>query len=158
MDLGIYVIQAACMATGGVAPIAVTANQISKLRPERFVDVEETLAWEMEFPAGQRCGGRTSYNESANRFRAEGGGRWIELEPAFTSSALAGSTNSGPLSFDPVNQQTRQMDAFARCILDDRESIVGGEMGRRDMVIIEAIYRAMETGQRTEVNLSRLKA
>lgn len=158
MDLGIYVIQAACMATGGVAPIAVTANQITKLRPERFVDVEETLAWEMEFPAGQRCGGRTSYNESANRFRAEGGGRWIELEPAFTSSALAGSTNSGPLSFDPVNQQTRQMDAFARCILDDRESIVGGEMGRRDMVIIEAIYRAMETGQRTEVNLSRLKA
>jgi glucose-fructose oxidoreductase len=50
------------------------------------------------------------------------------------------------------------MDAFARCILDDRESIVGGEMGRRDMVIIEAIYRAMETGQRTEVNLSRSKA
>lgn len=158
MDLGIYVIQAACMATGGIAPIAVTARQLPKLRPERFADVEETLEWEMEFPAGQRCSGRTSYHESANQFRAEGGGRWFELEPAFTSSDLAGATNLGPLNFDPVNQQARQMDAFARCIIDDRESSVGGDMGRRDMVIIEAIYRAMETGNRVEVNLTRSKA
>ena len=155
MDLGIYVIQAACMAAGGVAPIAVTARQLPKLRPERFADVEETLEWEMEFPQGERCRGRTSYNESANRFRADGEGRWFQLDPAFTSSGLSGSTHLRPLNFDPVNQQARQMDAFARCIIDDCESKVGGDMGRRDMVIIEAIYWAMKTGKRVKVNLTR---
>lgn len=147
MDLGIYVIQSACMAAGGVAPISVTARQLPKLRPERFVDVEETLEWTMDFPGGERCLGRTSYNESANEFRAESGDRWFELEPAFTSNDLEGATHLGPLDFPPANQQARQMDAFARCIFEDRESIVGGAMGRRDMVIIDAIYRSMESEQ-----------
>ena len=151
MDLGIYVIQGACMAAGGLAPTSVSARQLPKLRPDRFVDVEETLEWTMDFPGGERCVGRTSYNESANRFRAEGGKRWFELEPAFTSSDLAGATHGGPLQFAPVTQQARQMDAFARCILEDRESAVGGAMGRRDMVIIESIYRAMNTGETVDV-------
>jgi glucose-fructose oxidoreductase len=145
MDLGIYVIQEACMAAGGVAPISVMARQLPKLRPDRFVDVEETLEWKMDFPGGERCLGRTSYNESANEFRAEGVDRWFELEPAFTSTDLHGATHLGPLNFSPVNQQARQMDAFARCILEDRASIVSGAMGRRDMVIIEAIYRSMKS-------------
>ena len=101
MDLGIYVIQGACMAAGGLAPTSVSARQLPKLRPDRFVDVEETLEWTMDFPGGERCVGRTSYNESANRFRAEGGKRWFELEPAFTSSDLAGATHGGPLQFAP---------------------------------------------------------
>ena len=101
----------------------------------------------MDFPGGGRCLGRTSYNESANRFRAEGGDRWFELDPAFTSDDLQGATHLGPLNLSPVNQQARQMDAFAQCILEDRASTVGGAMGRRDMVIIEAIYRSMESGE-----------
>jgi glucose-fructose oxidoreductase len=60
-------------------------------------------------------------------------------------------TSRGPLNFTPPNQQALQMDDFANCILNKRESIVGGELGRRDLVIIEAIYKAAATGKRVEV-------
>jgi len=39
-------------------------------------------------------------------------------------------------------------------VKEGRESPVSGEMGRRDMVIIEAIYRsAAENGRRIEVRV-----
>jgi glucose-fructose oxidoreductase len=44
------------------------------------------------------------------------------------------------------------MDAFARDILEQRPSLVPAEMGRRDMVIVEAIYAsAAAGGKRVEV-------
>jgi glucose-fructose oxidoreductase len=46
------------------------------------------------------------------------------------------------------------MDDFARCVREGRESPVPGEMGRRDMVILEAIYRsAAAGGARVEVKV-----
>jgi glucose-fructose oxidoreductase len=45
-----------------------------------------------------------------------------------------------------------QMDDFARCVRDDLSTRVPGEMGRRDMVIIEAIYAsAAQGGKRVEI-------
>ena len=49
------------------------------------------------------------------------------------------------------NQQAQQMDAFAEAILEDRESIIPGEMGRRDIAIIMAIYEAARTGKPVEL-------
>ena len=61
-------------------------------------------------------------------------------------------TSRGPLSFTPPNQQALQMDDFARCIMANQESPVRGEMGRRDLVIIEALYKAAATGRRVELH------
>jgi predicted dehydrogenase len=47
-----------------------------------------------------------------------------------------------------VPQQARQIDDFADCILNNKPTRVPGEMGLRDMQIIEAIYRAAATGQK----------
>jgi tripartite-type tricarboxylate transporter receptor subunit TctC len=47
-----------------------------------------------------------------------------------------------------VNQQALQMDDFAQCIATGRGTPVPGEMGRRDLTIIEAIYRAAASGKR----------
>ena len=45
-----------------------------------------------------------------------------------------------------------QTDDFARCVRDDQPTRVPGEMGRRDMMIIEAIYAsAAQGGKRVEV-------
>lgn len=152
MDLGVYLIQEACMAAAEQTPLAVTARERPKQRPDQFVDIEETIEWTMEFPGGQRCQARTSYDESANQFRANGTSRWFEIGPAFTYRNLAANTQDGPLQFAEVNQQALQMDDFARCILQDMPSRVGGDMGRRDMKVIEAIYRAARTGKRELVN------
>ncbi len=152
MDLGVYVIQEACMAAGA-APVAVTARERPKRRPDFFRDVEEALDWTMEFAGGGRGEGFTSYNDNANTFRAEAADGWFELAPAYSYTGLRGATHRGPLRIDPpVNQQARQMDDFAQCILTGRATPVPGEMGRRDLCVIEAIYAsAAAGGRRVEV-------
>ena len=64
------------------------------------------------------------------------------------------TTSKGPLTLTvPPSQHTLQIDDFARCILENRDTRVPGEMGRRDMVIIDAIYEAARTGKRVEVKV-----
>ncbi len=153
MDLGVYVMQEACMAAGGVAPIAVTAKAGPTTKPEIFADVEQTMNWTMEFAGGAVCEATASYSQSANRFRAESaGGNWVEFKNnAFMYTGVRADSNRGPLQFPQVNQQARQMDDFAQCVRDGRESRVSGEMGLRDMKIIAAIYESEKTGKRTLV-------
>lgn len=152
MDIGIYAIQAACMAADG-APVAVWAREKPKQRPGFFRDVEEAIDWTMEFAGGARGSFSTSYNGYANFFRAEAANGWIALDPAYSYSGLKAVTHAGPLNLAvPPSQQAVQMDDFARCVRDGLPTRVPGEMGRRDMVIIEAIYAsAAQGGKRVEV-------
>lgn len=148
MDLGIYVIQESCMAAGS-APIAVTASERPKQRRDFFREVEESIDWVLEFPGGARSEGYSSYNDGGNEFRAGADGGWFEVKPAFSYRGLRGATSRGSLSFEPpVNQQARQMDDFAQCILTGRATPVPGEMGRRDLCIVEAIYESAADGGR----------
>lgn len=162
MDLGIYAVQAACMAAGlpagvpkGDVPIAITARELPKKRPEFFQDVEETIEWTMEFPGGAKGEFSTSYNQGLDRFRAEAEKGWIEFAPAFQYGALKVATNKGALNLTvPPSQQAVQIDDFALCIKENRDTSVPGEMGRRDMIIVEAIYAsAAKGGQRIEVRV-----
>jgi glucose-fructose oxidoreductase len=151
MDVGIYVIQAACRGARA-QPVAVTATELPKTNPRLFNEVEEAIEWTMEFPGGVTCQGLASYANNGNFFKAEGPQGWIKLEPAFGYGGLEATTSRGPLRYHPVPQQSLQMDDFASCILTGRESPVPGSMGRDHMAIIEAIYRsAAEGGRRVEV-------
>ena len=153
MDIGIYCLHAACMATGQV-PVAVTAREHPKTRPEFFRDVEEGLDWSMEFANGARAEFMTSYNSGLDRFRAEGAKGWIEIAPAFGYGGYKVTTSKGPPSITPPrSQQALQIDDFALCVREDRPTRVPGEMGRRDMVIIEAIYESARKGKRVEVKV-----
>ncbi len=153
MDIGIYAIQAACMAAGDVAPVAVSASERPKQRPEFFRDVEETIEWTMEFADGAHGDFSTSYNDTLNRFRAEAAKGWIELDPAYSYTGLKAVTQAGPLGLVvPASQQAVQIDDFARCVRDDAPSRVAGEMGRRDLAIIEAVYAsAAQGGKRIDI-------
>ncbi|HTT56732.1 MAG TPA: Gfo/Idh/MocA family oxidoreductase [Opitutaceae bacterium] len=152
MDLGIYVVHGACMAAGGVTPVAVLAHEEPKKRPDIFQDVEETMRWTMEFPGGAVATGRSSFEEGGNHFRAEGPHSWFELDNAFSYRGIRGNTSTGPLTFEPpVNQQARQMDDFADCIRTGRASPVPGELGRRDIRILMAIYESARTGKTVAV-------
>jgi glucose-fructose oxidoreductase len=54
----------------------------------------------------------------------------------------------------PPSQRAVQIDDFARCVRDDLPTRVPGEMGRRDMVIIEAIYAsAAQGGKQIEIKV-----
>jgi glucose-fructose oxidoreductase len=152
MDIGIYLIHGACMAANGVAPISVTAHEEPKTKPELFNEVEETIRWTMDFPNGAKCGAVTSFNHRANQFRIEGKKGWVDFkERAFAYRGIVCETSRGSLNYPAINQQAAQMDDFADCILTGRETPVPGELGRRDMQIITAIYEAARTGKRVQV-------
>src|SRR5581483_3546175 len=163
MDLGIYIIQGAFMAAGGpsagadgtplpgrlILPVAVTAQETPKTKPQQFHDVEEGMRFTLEFAHGAVCEAFTSYTHTADKFRAAGDKGWIEFkEHAFTYRGMVVDSSAGPVRFEPPNQQALQMDDFAMCIRDGKESRVAGEMGLRDMKILAAIYEAARTGKR----------
>lgn len=162
MDLGIYLVQAACAAQGDVAPVAVTAKELPKTRPELFYDVEETIEFTLEFPGGATFSGVTSFNHNSDTFRAENasGKGFIDFQAhAFSYGPGTVVTDKGQLKFptqpqvDGKNcyQQAWHMDDFADCILNNRESVASGEMGLRDIKIIAAVYEAARTGQKVSV-------
>jgi len=167
MDLGVYIIQGACMAAGGFpaaggglasAPIAVTAKENPKTKPAQFgAGVEESIDWTMEWANGAVCTASTNYVvPGVDRFRAEGPKGFIDFkEKAFTyRGSVVETSRDGKLNYGPfVNQQALQMDDFAQCIREGRESRIPGEMGRRDLCIVEAIYEAARTGKRTPVKM-----
>lgn len=146
MDLGVYVIQESCMATG-MKPLAVTAHEVPKQRPDFFNEVEEGIKWQLEFPNGALADGYASYNDGGDNFHADAKGGWFEMETAYIYRNLRGATSKGPLHFEPeVCQQALQMDDFAECITTGRATPVPGSMGRRDMTIVEAIYKSAAAG------------
>ena len=150
MDVGIYCVQAVRYATG-LEPVAVTAQEGFKHNLEKFSTVEESINWQMELPGGIVAKCTSTYSEKTNRLRVEAEGGWMELAPAFSYRGLKGKTAEGEMNLPEVSQQAAQMDHFALCIKEGRPTPVGGEEGRQDVKILQAIYRAMETGERVFV-------
>jgi predicted dehydrogenase len=149
MDLGIYCIQASCYTTGH-EPVAVNVVE-SKLANDDPNEIEEYLSWEMEFPGGLVVNNETSYLSEMNMLHAKADHGWFELSPAYSYKGIAGKTATGFFNFSTVNQQALQMDDFALSVLNNKPVKLPGEMGRRDMKIIEAIYKSMRTGKRVEI-------
>lgn len=150
MDLGIYCVQAARYSTG-MEPVAVNATEGVKTNPKKFRGIEESLTWRMEFPSNIIADCKSSYSEDADLLRIEAEEGWYELSPAYPYSGIKGESSNGKLRFNEVNQQALQMDDFSLAIKENRPTIVPGEMGRQDVKILQAIYKAIETGERVEI-------
>jgi glucose-fructose oxidoreductase len=109
----------------------------------------------MEWPDGAVAEFTTSYQQNHDRFRAEAAKGWIEFEEhAFGYKVGTVETSRGPLRYPAPTQQALQIDDFAQCIQTGRATPVPGEMGRRDLAIIEATYRAAASGRREAVKAS----
>ncbi|MET3980822.1 putative dehydrogenase [Mucilaginibacter sp. UYP25] len=145
MDMGIYAIQGARY-TLGQEPIAVKATQ-EKTRPQLFKDVDETVFWELKFPGGQKVTGKSSYNHDWGYLRAQAEKGTFELEPAYGYGGLDGKINGKPMQIPNIIQQAAQMDDFATCVKLKKQSRVPGEEGLKDMKVVDAIYRSLDTGK-----------
>ncbi|GGH02952.1 Gfo/Idh/MocA family protein [Mucilaginibacter phyllosphaerae] len=145
MDMGIYAIQGARY-TLGQEPIAVKATQ-EKTRPELFKDVDETVFWELKFPGGQKVTGKSSYNHDWGYLRAKTEKGSFELEPAYGYGGLDGKINGKPMQIPNNAQQAAQMDDFATCVNLKKQSRVPGEEGLKDMKVVDAIYRSLNSGR-----------
>ena len=146
MDVGIYALQTARMLTGEeptmVSAVTSATDQV------RFREIEESMAFQLIFPSGVIAGCTTTYNAAGpNAFTAFAEGGSFGMGPAYTYRDLrAFRSDGGDFHFDPVDEFATEMDAFARCILDDRPTTVPGEEGLRDVRILTAAYQAARTG------------
>ena len=149
MDVGVYAIQAARYSTGE-EPISVTAQEY-KTDSVKFKEVDETIFWQMEFPSGAVSNSATTYASSTERLFISAENGWVELRPAYGYGPLAGRTSKGELNLPQTNHQALQMEDFAKCILENKESSVSGEEGLKDMKVVEAIYRAIASGKKEKI-------
>lgn len=142
MNMGVYAIQGAIYAAGE-NPVSVSAQEFST-KPEYFKDTDETISAQFEFPSGTVGNIVTSHNAKLDRLYASCDKGWFELDTAYTYGPLHGRTSKGnEISFPHKRQQALQMDDFALHITQNAVNRVPGEMGLRDLKIIEAIYKSI---------------
>jgi glucose-fructose oxidoreductase len=155
INMGVYAIQSAIYGSGQ-NPASVSAQEFST-RPDYFKDTDETITAQFEFPNGAVGNITTSHNMNINRLYASCEKGWFELEPANSYGPLKGRTSKSDISFPHQRQQTLQLDDFAKHILKGEPNLAPGEMGKRDMIIVEAIYQSIkEGGKKIPLNLGNM--
>ncbi len=147
-DMGVYSLNGARYATG-LEPISVSATQ-STNRPEIFDEVDETTVFNLEFPNGITADCRTSFGESMNNLEIDCANGWYYLRPFQSYSGVRGKASDGTiLAPFGKTQQAVQMDDDAMAIIQDKQVMVPGEDGLKDIVILEKIYEsASKNGER----------
>ena len=146
VNMGVYAIQSAIYCTGE-NPVSVSAQEFST-RPSYFKDTDETITAQFEFKSGAFANIMTSHNLWANTLHAKCRNGGFELDPASSYGPLSGNSSAGVIRFPHESQQKLQMDDFAIHILDGKPNRAPGAMGKRDMVIVEAIYQSIAEGNR----------
>ncbi|MEO8238333.1 MAG: Gfo/Idh/MocA family oxidoreductase [Flavobacterium sp.] len=149
MDLGVYCIQASRYILGE-EPIAVTAQFGTVYNKQIFAETEESISWQMEFPSGAVANCNTSVNYNVDRLYASADEGSFELSPALSYGPFEGKSSNGPLKFPVINRQQMQMDEIAKLLLENKKlpNHITGEEGLKDIKVINAIYKAAETGMK----------
>src|SRR5690606_706048 len=156
MDIGIYSINGARYMLGE-EPIWVTAQE-TKNNPEKFKEgIDETIQFQMGFPSGAVASCLSTYSmNNLDRFFLNGTKGFAEMQPSTGYGPIKGETNQGPVHEPIVRHRTVQMDEMAAMSLEGKtpEVPVDGEEGLKDMMILDAIFEAVKTGEKVSLDLS----
>jgi predicted dehydrogenase len=123
----------------------------------RFRDVEEGIAFRLQFPSGIVLQGSTTYSAAiSSLLYVQGSKGWASLSPAFPFDEerhLYGNIGKGLFHrrFTIVDEFAPEIDAFAAAIQEGRAIEPDGMQGHKDMIIIEAIYQSAKTQQSVSV-------
>jgi predicted dehydrogenase len=154
MDIGIYSVNGARYMIGE-EPVWVTAQE-TKTDPVKFKEgIDETILFQFGFPGGAMASCLSTYSmNNLDRFFLNGEKGFAELNPSTGYGPIKGRTHQGELNHPHVTHQTVQMDEMAAMILQNKKPLVpvDGEEGLKDMKIIDAIFKAVKTGGKVELN------
>ena len=155
LDMGVYPLNFVRYATG-MEPIAEAKATASTTRPEIYKNVEETMAYDLEFPNGIIAHCRTSFGENYNTMQVNCENGWYKMDPFSGYSGNQGSTSDGKIFNKDLNLKTpylqaRQMDDDVITIKNKGVGIAPGEEGLKDIKIVEAIKIAAMSGGRVEL-------
>ena len=154
-DIGLYCLNGVRFITGE-EPTEILASTWSAPGDERFREVEETIAFTLRFPSGLIANCSASYGlHESRRMSLNLPGASIQFENAFayTGHRLMISRRDGKAEsveehrLAAKNQFALELDHMAECIRTDKKPRTPGEEGVQDHKLMEAIYRAAETGQ-----------
>jgi glucose-fructose oxidoreductase len=151
MDIGIYSLQALCY-LAGEDPTEVFAT-ISNLPEERFKDVEDTVHFRLKFPSGVQATGTSGYSwaAGANRYDVIGTKGGLHAEPATSYGGNRLRLNGRDAGVTANNQFAAQLDHMSECVQTNQPVRTPGEMGLRDIRIIQAIYESARTGRSVRI-------
>jgi predicted dehydrogenase len=150
-DLGVYCVNT-CRWLVDEDPIAASGT-VSWVRDRRrYKQVEEGIAFRLDFRSGLILQGTAAYSAAFSSFvHVHGEKGWAELAPAFAfeeerrlSGKIAGRWFAK--IFKPIDEFALELDYFAECIREGRKPAPDGEQGLRDIIIIDAIYQAAKKG------------
>ncbi len=151
LDLGIYPLNAIRWFSGE-EPDHFAAQVATKIPGPRFAQVEESIEFNMRFASGILASSGSSYGEDGPAYLSVDGTEgnlWVEPAYLYDGLRYRGSTIHGPVSGVSPNklpyQFVAEADHFADCVRDNRTPATPGEEGLKDMLAIEAIYRAAGT-------------
>lgn len=152
MNLGVYCVQASRYILGE-NPVWITAQYGPVHDNNRFAQVEETILWQAGFPGGAIASCNTSYGYNIDRLYATAENGFFELAPAISYGPFKGRTPDGDMHFPEINQQAAQLDGIGKLMLENKPlpDHISGKEGLADMCVIEAIYKAADTGNKTMV-------
>jgi predicted dehydrogenase len=150
-DVGIYCINTARWVTGK-DPVEASAYQWT-VNPEVFLEVEENIAFRLNFPDGLIMQATASWGGALESFFHLGGEKgWTTLAPAYQHSEerrLYGRIGGRwfEKTYKVMNEVALELDAFADCIRRNREPGPNGAQGLRDVVVMQAIYQSANEGR-----------
>jgi len=148
LDLGIYPLNAIRHITGE-EPVDFTAVVSTRDQSGRFAEVEQSMEWTMKFASGVIASCSCSYGVSApGSFRVNGSSGYLSFDPAFLYDGirLRGQASGKAVDISSAGRSPFQFgleaDHFSKCVREDLQPEAPGEEGLKDMLAIEAIYRA----------------
>jgi predicted dehydrogenase len=155
MDIGIYSINGARYMVGE-EPVWVTAQEVKTDTVKFKEGVDETITFQLGFPSGAVSSCLSTYNMNGlDKFYLNGEKGFAEMQPSTGYGPIKGRTHKGELDQPHKTHQTVQMDEMADIIFQNKKPIVpvDGEEGLKDMKIIDAIFEAVKTGKKVNLNL-----
>ena len=155
-DVGVYGINTSLMMLEE-EPVALSATYAFPGDDPRFTEVEGGIDWRMRMPSGINVQGSSSYCYSpyAARQRYFGSDASIIMDPATTyyDNSLVMEGGGGPRreigAGNSRDQFVAQLDGFSQAAHANRAHLTPGEMGLRDIRLIEAMYRSADAGGAT---------
>lgn len=155
-DYGIYGLQSALYLTGEM-PESVTATTFRPANDPRFTEVFASVASQLRFPSGAVAQLMTSYDaHGSNIAHVQGDTGALIMDPATSYEGhemrLEGRERRSFSLGDPTVQFAGQLDNLSDAIRDGAAIRTPGEMGLRDVRLMEAIYAAAESGRAVRLN------
>ncbi len=152
LDLGVYCVNTTRFVIGQ-DPIEASSGYTWTVDPERFREVEESIAFQLKFPDGLYMQATASFGATQASFlQVHGEKGWAALDPAYAFNEerrMFGKINGKwfERTFKAIEEFHLELDHFSECVRKNRQPRPDGVAGMRDVEIMAAIYESVNLNQ-----------